>query len=124
MGDVVIRLVLEKYDALPKLRTNPADLLIASFETESLEPALQLAARFRQAGLRVEWYPQPDRLPKQLKYADRQGIPWVAILGPEEISSQRVTIKNMRTVTQESVTLDEAVGRVKQLAAAQAQSTA
>jgi len=124
MGDVVVRLVLEKYDALPKLRTNPADLLIASFETESLEPALQLAARFRQAGLRVEWYPQPDRLPKQLKYADRQGIPLVAILGPEEIGSQRVTIKNMRTVTQESVSLDEAVGRVKQLAAAQAQPSA
>jgi len=124
MGDVVIRLVLEKYDALPKLRTNPADLLIATFETESLEPALQLAARLRQAGLRVEWYPQPDRLPKQLKYADRQGIPLVAILGPEEIHSQRITIKNMRTATQESVALDDAVGRVKQLAAAQGQPTA
>lgn len=124
MGDVVIRLVLEKYDALPKLRTNPADLLIASIETESLEPALQLAARFRQAGLRVEWYPQPDRLPKQLKYADRQGIPLVSILGPEEIGSQRVTLKDMQTGTQESVALDEVVGRVKALAAARALASA
>ncbi|MGH2621977.1 MAG: histidine--tRNA ligase [Anaerolineales bacterium] len=124
MGDVVIRLVLEKYDALPKLRTNPADLLIASFEIESREPALQLAARFRQAGLRVEWYPQPDRLPKQLKFADRQGIPLVAILGPEEIDSHRVTLKDMRTGTQESVALVEAVERVKELAAAQAHPSA
>ena len=124
MGDMVIRLVLEKYDVLPKLRTNPADLLIASIETESLEPALQLAARFRQAGLRVEWYPQPDRLPKQLKYADRQGIPLVSILGPEEIGSQRVTLKDMQTGIQESVALDEVVGRVKALAAARALASA
>jgi len=121
---MVIRLVLEKYDVLPKLRTNPADLLIASIETESLEPALQLAARFRQAGLRVEWYPQPDRLPKQLKYADRQGIPLVSILGPEEIGSQRVTLKDMQTGIQESVALDEVVGRVKALAAARALASA
>ena len=124
MGDVVIRLVLEKYDALPKLRANPSDLLIASFETESLEPVLQLAARFRQAGLRVEWYPQPDRLPKQLKFADRQGIPLVAILGPEEIRSKRLTLKDMRTGIQESVAFDEVVGRAKALAAAQAQPSA
>jgi len=124
MGDVVIRLVLEKYNALPKLRTNPADLLIASFETESLEPALQLAARFRQAGLRVEWYPQADRLPKQLKFADRQGIPWVAILGPEEIGSNQVTIKDMHTGTQELLSIEEAIARVKVLAAAQARPTA
>ncbi len=124
MGDMVIRLVLEKYDALPKLRTNPADLLIASFETENLEPGLQLAARFRQAGLRVEWYPQPDRLPKQLKFADRQGIPWVAILGPEEIGSNQVTIKDMQTGTQELLAIDEAIARVKVLVAAQARPTA
>jgi histidyl-tRNA synthetase len=123
MGDVVIRLVLEKYDALPKLRTNPADLLIASFEAESPEPALQLAARFRQAGLRVEWYPQADRLPKQLKFANRQGIPWVAILGPEEIGSNQVTIKDMHTGTQELLAIDEAIARVKVLAAAQARPT-
>ena len=124
MGDVVIRLVLEKYDALPKLRTNPADLLIASFETENLEPALQLATRFRQAGLRVEWYPQADRLPKQLKYADRQGIPLVAIIGPEELGSNQVTIKDMQTGTQELLAIDEAVARVKVLVAAQARLTA
>ncbi len=124
MGDVVIRLVLEKYDALPKLRTNPADLLIASFETENPEPALQLAARFRQAGLRVVWYPQADRLPKQLKFADRQGIPWVAILGPEEIGSNQVTIKDMQTGTQELLAIDEAIARVKVLAAAQQRPTA
>jgi len=124
MGDVVIRLVLEKYDALPKLRTNPADLLIASFETENPEPALQLAARFRQAGLRVVWYPQADRLPKQLKFADRQGIPWVAILGPEEIGSNQVTIKDMQTGTQELLAVDEAIARVKVLAASQVRPTA
>jgi histidyl-tRNA synthetase len=115
---------LEKYDALPTLRTNPADLLIASFETETLEPVLQLAARFRQAGLRVEWYPQADRLPKQLKYADRQGIPLVAILGPEELGSNQVTIKDMQNGTQELLAIDEAVARVKVLAAAQARPTA
>ncbi len=124
MGDVVIRLVLEKYDALPKLRTNPADLMIASFEVESLEPALQLAARFRSAGLRVEWYPQADRLPKQLKFADRQGIPLVAILGPEEIGSKQVTLKNMQTGNQESVAIELAIARVKELAAAQARPSA
>lgn len=117
MGDMVIRLVLEKYGALPKLRANPADVLIASFETEALEPALELASKFRQAGLRAEWYPRAERLPKQLKFADRQGIPVVAILGPDEIAAKTVTIKDLRTAEQETLSTSDAIRRVKQLSA-------
>ncbi|NIM92375.1 MAG: histidine--tRNA ligase [Anaerolineales bacterium] len=97
MGDVVIRLVLEEFGVFPELRTNPSDVLVATFNEETTAEALSLAAELRSNGLRVEWYPQGDRLQKQFRYADRQGIPIVALVGPDEIEQDEVTIKDLRT---------------------------
>jgi histidyl-tRNA synthetase len=113
MGDVVIRLVLERYADLPELRTDPAELLVTSFEGQPSEPALRLATALREAGIRVEWYPQPDRLAKQLKFADRQRIPWVAILGPAEAESGQLTLKDMNSGEQQTLGIQEAIARVR-----------
>jgi len=103
MGDMVVGLVLEKEGALPSLRPAPAQVLVTVFEAGREAPSLRLAAELRRAGLKVEWYPQADRLPKQLKYADRLGIPLVVIEGPEEIAAEEVTVKDLISRTQERV---------------------
>ena len=54
----------------------------------------------RQAGLRVLVYPDADKIGKQIKYADSRGIPFVAILGGDEIAAGTVTVKHLAGKTQ------------------------
>jgi histidyl-tRNA synthetase len=108
MGDVVLGLLLEDLGRLPSLELSPADILVCAFAPDSKPAALALSASLRRAGLKAEWYPETDRLPKQLKYADRQSIPLAAILGPEEIASGEVTLKDLRSGEQVRMPLAEA----------------
>lgn len=103
MGDVVVSLVMEQAGVIPDLRTGPADVLVTNFNPELEEQGLQLASEIRRAGLKVEWYPESARMGKQLKYADRFGIPIVVIQGPEEIQAGTVTVKEMQTGKQQAV---------------------
>jgi histidyl-tRNA synthetase len=108
MGDVVLGLLLEDLGRLPVLDRSPADILVCAFAPDSKPAALALAASLRRAGLKAEWYPEADRLPKQLKYANRQSIPLAAILGPEELASGEVTLKDLRSGEQRRMPLAEA----------------
>ncbi|OGO20277.1 MAG: hypothetical protein A2Z14_16210 [Chloroflexi bacterium RBG_16_48_8] len=103
MGDVVIQLTLEEQGLIPELRVNPADVLVPTLDESVLDETLSLTSELRIAGFKVEWFPQADRLPKQFRYADRQGIPIVVILGPDEISNGTVTIKDLRSGQQEKI---------------------
>lgn len=106
MGDVVIGLVLESAGAWPALNPAPAQVLVTNFDA-SLEPkSLALANSLRRAGFRAEWYPESARMGKQLKYADRYGIPLVAIIGPDEDAANTVTLKDMRSGDQATCSPD------------------
>ncbi len=69
----------------------------------TIPEVLKLAAELRQADIRVEMYPEPDKLGKQMKYASTRKIPYAAILGGDEIARGEVTIKNLDTGDQQSV---------------------
>src|SRR6188472_1613665 len=77
------------------LQRAAADVLVTRFEGEPVEDALRLAADLRDAGLRVEVYPDPDKLGKQFKYASTRGIPVVTVVGGDERAAGMVTLKNM-----------------------------
>jgi histidyl-tRNA synthetase len=89
------------------LATTPADVMIATFDASAASAAIRFAARLRQAGLRVLVYPDAEKIGKQIKYADSRGIPFVAILGEDEINAGSVTVKNLSAQTQD--TYDQAV---------------
>jgi histidyl-tRNA synthetase len=112
MGDVILKLVLEAYDIIPELRSNPAQVLVPTFDAESLDDALELAGELRAGGLKVEWYPSPDRLAKQFKYANRYGIPFVAILGPDELARGEVSVKDMRSGSQVEIERKQLVAKL------------
>jgi histidyl-tRNA synthetase len=78
-------------------------VLIAQFGDEGLPAALALAARLRKADFNVEVWYEPDRLKKQFAYADRQKIPFVIILGPDERAAGKVTVKSLATGTQKTI---------------------
>jgi histidyl-tRNA synthetase len=76
---------------------------------------LELASELRSAGLRVEWFPEAARLPRQFKHADRHGIPVVVVLGPDEAAAGQVAIKDLRTGEQQAVRRDQAARHIRSL---------
>jgi histidyl-tRNA synthetase len=66
MGDVVIGLVLEKFGLKPKLRPNPADVLVTIFDAALARTAARAAAQLRSGGVKTELYPEAAKLDKQM----------------------------------------------------------
>ena len=118
MGDMVITLVLQKYGHLPSLPVCPAQALVTVFDEGLLPASLEAAAALRQASLNVITYPEPARLNKQLKFADRMGIRVALLLGPDEVASGQVTLKDLAARTQVSVPRDQAASAIRQILAA------
>jgi histidyl-tRNA synthetase len=87
----------------PQLHRAAADAMVTLFENEPIEEAIRLAAELRTMDVRVEVYPEPDKLGKQFKYAAGRGIRFVLVMGADERARREVTIKNMETGEQVSV---------------------
>src|SRR5438445_7097018 len=79
------------------------DVLVTLWSNDTRGDALELAGEMRKAGLRVDVYPDADRVGKQFKYASARGVPFVAILGDEERERGEVAIKDLRTGEQTTV---------------------
>lgn len=101
------------YDVLTELDLYPADmlqttqLLFAAFGDAELRYALTWAKTLRQQGLRIEVYPEPAKMKKQMAYADAKHIPFVAIVGGDEMAANKVMLKNMLTGEQKPCTTQE-----------------
>jgi histidyl-tRNA synthetase len=85
-----------------------ADVLVTLFDQEGVEDALRLAGDLRAAGVRVEVYPEADKLGKQFKYASARGLRFVAVVGGDERAAGQVTVKNMQTGEQAVVARNQA----------------
>ena len=101
------------YDVLAELNLYPASMLestqvlFAAFGDAELRYALGWAKELRAKGVRVEVYPEPAKMKKQMGYADAKQIPYVAIVGGNEMESNTVMLKEMSSGEQKQVTLDE-----------------
>jgi histidyl-tRNA synthetase len=113
MGDVRIELLLERVGKSPSLPSSPSQVLVTLFDDDLYPQTLALSARLRQVGINAEQVLEADRLGKQLRYADRKGIPYVLILGPDELAAGQVVLKEMATGEQESYSEEEVVTRLK-----------
>lgn len=91
----------------------PIKVLVTLFGQDSLPPALEVANKLRKNNIPTMLYPEAAKLDKQLKYADRKRIPYVVILGPEEIEKKVVKVKNMKTRKQEELKVTEIVKLLK-----------
>jgi histidyl-tRNA synthetase len=103
MGDVVISLILQELGLLPPLPVTPASVLVTIFSPDLLLASYSLAADLRRAGLNVTCYPEPAKLPRQFKFADRMGMRVVLVIGPDEAENGKVTLKNLTNGTQETI---------------------
>ncbi|NLE84560.1 MAG: histidine--tRNA ligase [Chloroflexi bacterium] len=99
MGDVVIMLVLEAYGLLPADLSYASTVFVTVFNQEMLEESIRLTTELRNEGFNVI-LAEPDKLGKQLKLADRLGVKIALVLGPDELKSDTVVVKNLRTFEQ------------------------
>ena len=105
--------VLNALDAYPKDATNGTQLLFINFGEKEAAYCLPIAAKVREAGIRTELFPDVAKMKKQMSYANAKQIPFVALAGDNEISQNKVTLKNMETGEQTLVTPEELISAVK-----------
>ncbi|MEP6741046.1 MAG: histidine--tRNA ligase [bacterium] len=103
-----IIVVMSEREMFPTLLiSSPADLMVAIWNEDSAGESIALATELRNRGLRIDLYPEADKLAKQFKYASSREIPFVAIIGDEERERGEVAIKNMKTGEQRAVKRDD-----------------
>ncbi len=89
--------------------SSPADVMVTIWDENTIGESIRLAAHVRQAGLRVDLYPEAEKLGKQFKYASEQGIPFVLIMGEDERARGEVSIKDLGSGQQQSVKQENVV---------------
>ena len=103
------------YDVLTELNKFPSDLeqltevLFINFGEKETKYCIRCASKMRKAGIKTEIYPEAAKMKKQMSYADNKKIPYVVFIGEAEIENNTVTIKNMATGMQETISFDNLV---------------
>lgn len=107
------------YDVLAELNLFPdsvvtgTKVLISNFDQEAEKYALPLLQTLREAGIAAELYPSSAKLKKQMSYADAKNIPFVILIGSDEMQSGTLTLKDMHSGEQQKQTLEDIISRLK-----------
>ena len=105
--------VLTELDLFPKELQSETQILFATFGTDELRYALRWVKALRKAGITTEIFPEPTKMKKQMGYADSKHIPFVAIVGGDEMAQNKVMLKNMASGEQRLVSLEELLKALK-----------
>jgi histidyl-tRNA synthetase len=103
---------MQQLNMLEEVMTS-TKVLIAQFSEDSLAHCIHLAKALREQGIATEIYPDAAKMKKQFGYADKKGIPFIAILGETEIAENVVSLKDLKTGTQIKATVAEVIERVR-----------
>jgi histidyl-tRNA synthetase len=106
--------VMEQLDGYPKEADITTKVFFVNFGEAEQAWCLPLIQKLRQAGISAEIYPEAAKLKKQMIYANSRNIPFVAMVGEEEMNSGRITLKDMEKGNQETLSRDELLERMKE----------
>jgi histidyl-tRNA synthetase len=115
MGDVVIGIILQEAGLLPEFQPSPAQVLVTIFDESLWMQSFALATELRAAGLNVMVYPEPAKLQKQFKFADRMKMKAALVLGPDEVTKNQVMVKNLASGEQAAVMREALVEMVRRV---------
>ncbi|MEG1579874.1 MAG: histidine--tRNA ligase [Bacteroidaceae bacterium] len=104
--------VLNQLDLYPKEAVNGVQVLFINFGEKEAAYCLPLASKLRGAGIRTEIYPDTAKMKKQMSYANAHAVPFVALVGENEMNEGKVTFKNMATGEQSMVTPEELLDKL------------
>jgi len=110
-----ILVVMSERNMFPaRVASAPADVMVLIWDDEHISESITLAQELRSTDLRVDLYPESDKLGKQFKFASLRSVPFVAVIGDEERAQGQVAVKNMRTGEQHEVERDQVAQFIKQ----------
>ncbi len=115
MGDVVAGIILQEAGLLPEFIPTPAIALVTVFDESMWMKSFELAAQLRNAGLNVMVFPEPAKLQKQFKFADKMKIKIALTVGPDEVANGQVAVKSLTTGEQVTVKREAVVDEVRRL---------
>ena len=104
--------VLTELDKFPANLGQSAQVLFINFGAESLPYCIGCAAQLRSAGVSTLVYPDPVKMKKQMDYANRSHVSYVVFVGENEIAANQITVKNMATGEQQSMTVEELMSKL------------
>jgi histidyl-tRNA synthetase len=94
-------------DLFPKSLEKSLDVLCLNFGEKEALASLKLTNELRKVGIKSDVYPSNTKIQKQFKYANNRHVPYVILLGTEELSNDSFVVKNMETGEQKAYNLDE-----------------
>jgi histidyl-tRNA synthetase len=107
-SDVVLLEFIKDKNLIPQLTSKSTKYLVTVFGEETVSQSVTVAQQLRTNGVAAEVYPDSGKkLDKQIKYADRNGIPYIIIIGSEEVAKNIVKVKNLKTGEQKEVSMDK-----------------
>ena len=104
-----IYLVAEELNLFPSLEADFSQVLFVNFGEIEADYCLKALRDLRRAGVNSELYPDAAKMKKQMNYANKKGIPYVALVGEDEIKSGLLTVKNMNDGTQYNLSLEDLI---------------
>ena len=107
-----IYLVLEELGLFPETVTKTIDVLFINFGEKEALFSLKAIKHLRKNNVNAELYPEAAKMKKQMTYANKRKVPFVVLVGEQEMTSNRYTLKNMITGDQNQVTLDALVNYI------------
>ena len=105
--------VLTELQAFPEGLEQAARVMFINFGPAEQAACVGIAARLRANGIGTLIYPDAAKMKKQMEYANRKGIPYVAFVGESEMRDGTVTLKNMHDGSQETLAVEEMINRLK-----------
>lgn len=105
--------VLEEKNLFPETITKSVEVLFVSFDKESMKHSLKLAGALRKNDISCYVYPDLAKIKKQFGYADKNNVPYVVVIGSDEIKAQQYKLKNMVSGEQQMLSLDEIITTLK-----------
>lgn len=115
MGDVVIGIVLQEAGLLPEFDPTPASVLVTVFDETLMLKSFALASELRRTGLNVMVYPEPAKLPKQFKFADKMKMKVAVTVGPDEAEKGLAAVKNLSNGEQVIVAREAVAEEVRKI---------
>lgn len=104
--------VLEGLNLFPEETVTTTKVMFVNFGEKELKYCFQVVEKIREEGISCEIYPEPVKMKKQMTYADKNNIAYVALVGENEIKNNTITLKNMRSGVQEELNLSRLIEKL------------
>lgn len=105
---------LSQIDQIKETKESISKILVVPMEKELTE-SLEIASKLRNSGINTDIYLEEAKIKKKMKYADKLKIPYVIVVGEEEIATKLLTLKDMKTGEQKKLTIEQIIDTIRKI---------